>query len=192
MHNLTEYLIVIAPPEAVRSRIHSIREEFREKYSYNGYLARPQIALIRFFQQESMEQKIRFRLENIARGQAPIMIELRGFGTFPTHTLYIHVEAGHRYKDLVKSVREAQGLMKADPEKEPHFMLTPFIKIAHKLHPLQYSKCLPEFQKKHFTAKFIADSLLLLKKREGEKAYQIVQRMELLNEPVSVRQGALF
>lgn len=192
MHNLTEYLMVIAPPESVRNRIQAAREEFSRKFNYKQHLARPHIALLRFFQRERLESQLKFRLDTIARGQPPLLVELNGFGFFPSHTLFIHVDAGNRYKSLVKSFREAQALLKADPEREPHFMLTPFVKIGHRLLPWQYEQSLPEYQKKQFTARFMVDSLLLLKRREGEKAYQIVQRMELLNEPLTVRQGALF
>lgn len=192
MNNLTEYLLVIAPPEAVRTRIQAVRQSFREKYAYAGYTQRPQISMLRFHQRESMETRLVAKLERITREQPPLMIELRNFGSFPTHTLYIHVEAGHRYTDLVKSFREAQPLMKADPEKEPHFMLTPFIKIAWKLLPWQYEKSSLEYSHRQFSAKFIADSVLLLKRRAGEREYQIVKRMELLNEPVAVQQGSLF
>ena len=38
----------------------------------------------------------------------------------------------------------------------------------------------------------IADGMLLLKKVQGEKRFQVVERFEFLNLPVGTRQGELF
>ncbi len=83
-------------------------------------------------------------------------------------------------------------MLKMDKDHKPHFIDDPFITIARKLLPWQYEKGWLEYSHRNFTGRFIADSMLLLKRREGEKAYQIVQRFEFLNLPVSIKQGALF
>jgi len=64
--------------------------------------------------------------------------------------------------------------------------------VARKLLPWQYEKGWLEYSHRHFTGRFIADSMLLLKRRMGERAYQIVQRLEFMNLPVSTKQGELF
>ena len=64
--------------------------------------------------------------------------------------------------------------------------------IAHKLLPWQYEKGWLEYSHKHFTGRFIADSMLLLKRREGDRAWQIAERLEFRNLPVTTRQGELF
>ena len=42
------------------------------------------------------------------------------------------------------------------------------------------------------TGRFIADSMLLLKRRQGDIAWQIAERFAFQNLPVATRQGALF
>jgi hypothetical protein len=78
------------------------------------------------------------------------------------------------------------------PDHDPYFITEPHIAVARKLNAGQYEKSWPAFAHRSFTASFIADGMLLLKRREGEKAYQIVQRFEFMNLPVQTKQGQLF
>ena len=92
---------------------------------------------------------------------------------------------------LVKELRTAKRLIKS-PENEPHFINEFYIPLAIKLAPAQYEKIWSEYRYRQFTGSFIADNMLLLKKMPGEKNYQVAQRFEFLNLPVSVKQGELF
>ena len=92
----------------------------------------------------------------------------------------------------MKELKQAQKLMKADPDHDPHFIAEPFIPVARKLVPWQYEKGWLEYSHLHFSAKIIADGMLLLKRPLGDKAYQVVQRFEFMNLPVTTRQGELF
>jgi hypothetical protein len=60
------------------------------------------------------------------------------------------------------------------------------------MNPGQYEKAWQEYSRKSFTGSFIADAMLLLKRRPGKKPYQVVQRFDFMNLPVSTRQGELF
>ena len=82
--------------------------------------------------------------------------------------------------------------MKMDKESKPHFLDEPHFAIARKLVPWQYERAWLEYSQRHFTGRFIADAMLLLKRREGDKAYQIAQRFEFMNLPVTTKQGELF
>jgi hypothetical protein len=63
-----------------------------------------------------------------------------------------------------------------------------------KLKPWQYEKGWLEYSQKHFTGKFIADAMLLLKRLPNEKPWKIAGRFEFQNLPVSTAgtQGILF
>ncbi|HEX5654987.1 MAG TPA: hypothetical protein VFX58_18050, partial [Chitinophagaceae bacterium] len=58
--------------------------------------------------------------------------------------------------------------------------------------PWQYEKAWLEYSHKHFTGRFIADSMILLKRPEGEMKYSTVRRFQFENLPVTTRQGELF
>ena len=96
-------------------------------------------------------------------------------------------------RSLIKQIRsETQRLMKLNDENKPYFNIDPHFVIARKLDPSQYEKAWLDFSNRHFTGRFIADAMLLLKRHQGEKAWQIVQRFEFKNLPVNIKQGELF
>ena len=94
---------------------------------------------------------------------------------------------------LVKKIREdAQHLMKLDNEHKPFFPFEFYFTVATKLKPWQYEKAWLEYANKHFTGKFIAGRMLLLKRKEGEFKYKPIANFEFLNQPIEIKQGLLF
>ena len=193
-YNVNEYLLVLSPPEELWHRIMKIKEEFADKYKTDiARWGKPHITLVNFVQYELMEQRIISRVKTAAMGSPKFKLELKDYGSFPSHTIYINVLSKIPVQNLVKEIRsEAQRLMKLDDDHKPHFMLEPHLTIARKLVPWQYEKAWLEYSNRHFTGRFIADAMLLLKRRVGEKAYQIAERFEFQNLPVLTRQGELF
>ena len=192
-YRLKDYLMVIPPNEELRNRINSVRKGFNDKYAPSMPLTgKPHLALVHFVAWNMMEEKLVNRFHHIAMGMTPFKIELKDFASFPTHTIYINVTTKIPVQNLVKELRTAQKLMKADPDHDPHFIAEPFIPVARKLLPWQYEKGWLEYSHLHFSAKIIADGMLLLKRPLGEKNYQVVQRFEFMNLPVTTKQGELF
>jgi hypothetical protein len=66
------------------------------------------------------------------------------------------------------------------------------VTIARKLEPWQYEKGWIEYSNKSFAGRFIADSMILLRRPAGESRYQPVRRFEFQNMPVTIKQGELF
>lgn len=189
-----EYLLVLNPHEELRNKIMHIKQEFYDKYQASAALyGKPHITLVSFKQYEVVEERIVNRLKIIAMGYHPIKIELKDYGSFPSHTIYINITSKVPIQDLVRQIRtESQRLMKPDEDNKPHFIMEPCLAIARKLQPGQYEKAWLEYSHKHFTGRFIADGLLLLKRYAGEKKYQIVQHFAFQNLPVNTTQGSLF
>ncbi|MET0392186.1 MAG: 2'-5' RNA ligase family protein, partial [Chitinophagaceae bacterium] len=189
-----EYLLVLNPHEELRHRIMQVKKEFYDAYkapTANG--GKPHLTLATFVQYSMMEERLINRLRTVAMGYPPFKVELKDFGSFPSHTIYINVTSKVPVQGLVKEVRTAaQRLMKLNEENKPHFILEPHLTVARKLQPWQYEKGWLEYSHKHFTGRFIADSMLLLKRPEGELKYQPVQRFDFQNLPVTTKQGELF
>lgn len=191
-YRLYEYVLVLSPHEDLRNKMLQVKKDFAEKYKAQGNIGgMPHITLATFTQMQMMEEKLLNRLKNIAMGFCPFKVELKDYGSFPTHTIFINVATKVEIQKLVKNLHEAQRLMKS-PEVKPHFITEPYIPIARKLQPRQYELGMLEMKNRHFTGKFIADAMLLLRRRQGDKAYQIVQRLEFMNLPVTTKQGLLF
>ena len=193
-YNVNEYLLVLSPPEELWHKIMKIKEEFSNKYQTDyARWGKPHISLVNFVQYEMMESRIIHRLKTVAMGSPAFKLELKDYGSFPSHTIYIKILSKIPVQNLVKEVRsEAQRLMKLDDDNKPHFIMEPHLTIARKLAPWQYEKGWLEYSHRHFTSRFIADSMLLLKRRVGEKAYQIAGRFDFQNLPVMTKQGVLF
>lgn len=190
---LNEYLVVLLPHEELRNRILQIRKDFYENYQAPSALgAKVHLTLASFTQLEMLEERIVNRLKMVAMGYHPFKVELKDYGSFPSHTLFINVTTKLPIQNLVREIRESQRLMKLDNEHKPHFLDDPHLAIARKLLPWQYERGWLEYSHRHFTGRFIADSMLLLKRRAGDKTYQIAQRFEFMNLPVSTKQGELF
>jgi 2'-5' RNA ligase len=192
-YNYNEYLLILNPHEELRNKIIHVKKDFYEKYkAENALWGKPHLSLVNFVQFEMMEERLVSRLKTIGMGYTQFKVELKDFGSFPSHTIFINVESKLQVKNLVRAIRPAQKLMTLNKDNKPHFFDDPHITIARKLLPWQYEKGWMEYSHKHFTSRFIADGMLLLKRRVGNRAYQIVQRFEFMNLPVITKQGELF
>jgi 2'-5' RNA ligase len=177
----------------LRNRITQIKKDFYETYKSSKISwGKPHVALLKFSQLEMLEERVVNRLKTVAMGYHPIKVELKDFGSFPSHTIYINIPTKEPIRQLLKEIKGDQRLFKPDNDHKPHFIDEPYFTIASKLLPWQYEKGWLEYSNRHFTGRFIADSMLLLKRRQGDKAWQIVQRFEFMNLPVTTRQGELF
>lgn len=198
-YRVYEYLLVLSPHEELRNRIMKVKEEFAEKYkTENAGKGNPYITLATFSQLAMMEERLINRLRMVAMGQPAIKVELRDFGSFPSHTIYINVTSKVPVQSLVKTIRhETQRLMKLNDDIKPHFILEPHLAVARRLKPWQYEKGWLEYSQKHFTGRFIADSMLLMKRpleeSDGRRMkYQVLKKFEFQNMPVQTKQGDLF
>lgn len=193
-YQVNDYMLVINPHSELSNRIFAVREDFAKKFQTDPFKwMRPYIALASFSQYEMMEERITNRVHAIAMGQYPFKVELKDFGSFPSHTIYINVTTKIPLQELVRNLRQdTQRLMKLDEENKPYFIMEPHITVGRKLKPWQYEKAWLEYSHRSFSARFIADSMLLLKRRSGEARYQVAARFEFQNLPVTTRQGELF
>lgn len=193
-YRIYEYLLVLNPHGELQNKIAEVRKEFGKEYKVTtGTGGKPNLALVHFLQYEMMEERIINRLKNISLAYPPFKIELKDFSSFPSHTIYINVISKVPIQNLVKMIRsESQKLMAINDETKPHFILEPHITIGRKLKPWQYEKGWLEYSNKHFTGKFIADSMLLLKRVEKGSPWQIAEYFKFQNLPVTTKQGELF
>lgn len=193
-YNINEYLLVLRPHQELWDRIVKVKNEFAAHFESDyAKWSKPQIVLANFIQYAMMEDRIIQRLHNVAMAHYPFKVELKDFGSFPSHTIFINVISKLPVQTLVKTIRtEAQRLMKLNDENKPHFILEPHLTVARKLLPWQYEKGWLEYSNKSFTGRFIADAMTLLKRPAGDIAYQKLRRFEFQNLPVLTKQGELF
>jgi len=191
-----EYLLVLEPHEELKNRVKTVKEEFASNYQHEmAKWGQAHITLINFVQYAMMEQRVINKLKLLAMGLPAIKVNLKDFGSFPSHTIYINVTSKVPVVNMVKTLRDAQSLLKINNDNKAHFITEPHLTVARKLQPWQYEKAWLEYEHKNFTASFIADHLLLLRRKVGlEKngPYQKIASFKLENLPVFTTQGALF
>lgn len=193
-YRVYEYLLVLSPHEELWNKIMKVKENFAAEYKTDlAKWSKPHITLVNFVQYGMMEERIINRLKTVAMGSTPFKVELKDFGSFPSHTIYINVTSKLPVQHLIKEVRtDAQRLMKLNDDNKPHFIMEPHLTIGRKLKPWQYEKAWLEYSNMHFTGRFIADTMTLLKRPVGEMKYQVVQKFGFQNMPVATKQGELF
>src|SRR4051794_28589992 len=188
-----DYRLILAPHEALSEKIIGMKEAFAKKYKHSAAInTRPYLTLLKFMQLGVSEERIVNRLRTIATEQAPIQIELKDFGHYPSHTIYINVTSKVPLMNLSKALREAQSLLKFKPDNKPFFLNEPHLTIARKLVPWQYEKAWLEYSNTSFTGRFIANKMTLVKRKVDHLTYQHVADFEFQDTPVAGTQGCLF
>lgn len=187
-----EYRLVLRPPQAVRDRLDNLRASLKK----DGLIGQGQSGfnhvLIAAFRQYAMaEEKLTHRLRNVFSALAPFKLQLHTFKSLPTHTIYLEVPATPAFQNMVKELRQHQAMLKV-PQHDPAIVTLPKIVVTQKLNPRQYETLWPILERRHFKASFIANDLLLLRRRQGEQNWQILERLTFDNMPVLASQGVLF
>ncbi|MFT4095279.1 MAG: 2'-5' RNA ligase family protein [Niabella sp.] len=191
---VAEYLLLIEPRKDLGDMMMKIRQEFCDKYKCpEAIMGKPHLTLVNYAQYTTFESRICQRLRTLSLQTAPFSIELEDFGSFPTHTLFIKVVTKMAIQNLVKKMRtQLQGMMQPDKDNKPHFIMEPHITISRRLKPWQYEQGWLEYSNKRFSGRFIATGMILLRKEPGAKKYELLEKLEFQNIPVSASQAMLF
>lgn len=193
-YQVNEYKLILAPHEELARQIRDVKIAFTEKFAveYPGTNI-PQVLLASFKQILAAEERIKNRLHIVAMANPAFKVELKDFGSFPSHTIFINVTSKLPIGGLIKKIKtNTQRLMKLDADNNPYFPTDSHITIGLKLKPWQYEKAWLEYSHKHFAGRFIADHMLLLSRREGEFKYKVIESFRFENMPVDIKQGELF
>ena len=81
----------------------------------------------------------------------------------PSHTIYLHVPTRSPFNELTKELKVVKSLTKV-PDHDPHFINEPHLLIAQKLKPFQFTRMWMDCEHTQFTGRFMANSMVLLKR----------------------------
>ena len=189
---LYEYLVVLDIKQELRDKIIAIKKDFYDKHQVASCLTgRPNVTLARFESTEMLEQKIMNRLQGISASIKPFCVELENFGSYPMHSIFINILNQGHINELVLKLKGARILMKRSG-KDPHFVEEPLVPVAIRLWKEKYKEVIGDYSAKKFSGKFMADSMLLLKRGVQENKYKIARKFHFECLPVSNAQGVLF
>lgn len=190
--HLYEYLLILDVPGALQERIEQQRRALTGKYLIEQPPAgRPNVSLARFSSLKMNEERVIQRLQLIASEEKPFMVELKDYGGYPMHAIFIQIANQQRVLQLIKNLKQTRRLMKSGGE-EPYFLQDPNIALAGRIPKDTYTAAMKEYMHEKFTGRFIAASFLLLKRARNEKKYQLVKKFDFQCVPESKLQGMLF
>ena len=193
-YRVNDYILILNPPAQLSDKLNTIREDFSKEFKVPPVPGKPNLLLCSFTQYVMMEERIFNHLHHIAMGYPPFKIELRDFGSFPAHTVYVNVTSKVPIQALVKKIRTDCGhLMKLNDDNKPYFSSEPHFTLGRKLLPWQYEKSWLKYSNLHFTGRFIANEMLLLRRdAESTGSWQVAKHFQFENLPVQTKQGQLF
>lgn len=192
-YRVFEYLLVLQPHEELRNTLLSMKKEFAEKYKAPlAFHTKPQITLVNFLAYQMTQERIVNRIGTIAMGVTPFKVELSGFGSFPSHTIYAAVTTKVPIQNVVRELKSAAQLMTLNKDNKPHFIEELHLTICHKLKPWQFEQGWLEYSHRHFSGRFMADGLILFRRPVGEMKYEAFMRFEFQDMAVNTKQGNLF
>ncbi|WP_114792093.1 2'-5' RNA ligase family protein [Niabella yanshanensis] len=191
---VAEYLLLIEPRKDLSDAITEIKKAFYNRYKTQEALkGKPHLTLVNYKQYTSFESRIVQKLRTISVRLSPIAIDLQDYGSFPSHTIYINVVSRSTVQNLVKNIRtHLQGLMKMDKDNKPHFIMEPHITIARRLKPWQYEQGWLDYSHQSFSGRFIANTMVLLRRETPDQKYELVHRFEFQGMAVGASQAVLF
>lgn len=189
--NTAEYILVLQPHEALENKVLQVRQSFREKFDTIHLGNRVNLTLVRFKTWQQMEERLIHRLDLTAMAFPPFRVYFKNYEALPAHTIFIHVPFTEGLRQLQNKLRSAARLMKT-PDYTPYFIQEPHIPIARRMNPQQFETAWKKYSTKSFNSSFIAESMLLLKREQTDKAWKIVHRFAFMNLPVETVQGNLF
>lgn len=189
-----EYRLLICLPHHLQETTGKIKEAFAAQYpAAKGVGGRATITLVNFMQYEMCEARLQQRLQASLAALSPFMVELQNFGAFPKHSIYFNVATRQPLQQLVKTIRSQCGrLMQFDAEHKPHFILDPHVILARKMAATDFEAAWRQHEHLHFSGRFIASEVVLLRRVAGTTNYERVFKVALTGQAQQVAQANLF
>jgi hypothetical protein len=179
-----EYVILLGLPEAVKKRVVTKKRDFFSKYgTLSAIRSAPHMKLVSFTMKSSLEDRIIESLEKVSLGEAPFKVSLKNYGAYEKHSISIKVQDREPILSLCSQLSSLLSITSQAPLPPAAFTNEPAIEIASGLTPGVYLRAAKEYAKKMFTDLFVANSLLLLKRRNEHQKYQVVRGFEFMGLP---------
>jgi len=186
------YMLVLNPNQDLQDKILKLKETFANSYQAEYYrYTKPQIYISTFLQYEMEELKIINRLTQIARSIKPFSISLHGFGSQPTHSIFINTSM-EGIRHLAGEIKTANSLLTINKWNKAWYVNEPNIAIAKKLLPYQFEQGWLEMQHTDFKASFIANEMVLLKKQPNQKSFKPLYSFVFEDRQTTIQQVSLF
>lgn len=192
--NATQYLLVAQPPAHAYKAIMDVKQQFANNFNCpQAVQNRPNILLLQFTQLAMQEVKLVQKLQTIIETHQPFMVQLNGFGSQPSHSIFMQVQTKTKLLQVANSLKPLQSFLQISKENKPFFTTEPHLTVAKKLLPWQYTNAWQQYSQQHFTCNFLVNELLLLKLNPNQQHFSIAATVKLLGKQENIaKQVNLF
>lgn len=164
---LQKYFIAIVPPQPIVDQVNALKLYCREHYNTKGALqSPPHITLhMPFLWKEKNEESLKNSLKAFCERESNFEVELQNFSAFAPKVIFVKVEENRHLlslqQQLTRFCRVNLNLLNANYKELPFH---PHVTIAFRdLKKPAFAKAWEEFKDKEFYARFIVNSIALLK-----------------------------
>ncbi|MFT4024004.1 MAG: 2'-5' RNA ligase family protein [Flavihumibacter sp.] len=188
------YLLVITPPPGDCKRIMQLKSQLARTCASGIALSRPHITVAQFFAGEKNEEMIIRAISNTAAAYKPFRIRLENYGSFPQHTVYIHVDAGAVLKNLSADLRYAvyHLLIRGIENRRPHFLTRAHLTIIRRMERGHWCSAVRICRRLSYRSAFTATGMYLLKWMPEKEAYRQIAQIPFSDRKPRPRQLPLF
>lgn len=191
-YRISEYRLIIPLSEALQQTVMQLRKELHDRYRLPiPFTLKPSLTVLHCHAYEGMEAKLIERLQQVAVRSMAFKVEMQNFAAYPSHTIYLQVLTRSPFNELAKQLKVVKSLTKL-PDHEPHFINEPHLLLAQKLKPFQFTRMWMDCEHTPFTGKFIAGSMVLLRRSPAHPTYEEARRFDFASLSQTVKQGTLF
>ncbi len=167
-----EYLLVIAPPPHIRQEIESLKKRFHRQFDhYQAIASKPDIILCNFLQSETMEPEMVRAIAKVSERCEPFHLKLDGFDHFKPHTIFNKIVNPEEVSEVSKKLKQELKLAVKN-----HFH--PHLAIAKGLDKEKFSRATSEFYLIDYTAHFLVNSIVLLRRESGLSKCDMVREFK--------------
>lgn len=177
---LHDYRLILDTPPVVKQKIAVLKTHFDK--DYKGMViagGSPFIYLATFSQIELKEEVMIDHLYKMALGLMPFKLHIKDFGCLGENEIYIALKEQPAVGRIVNLLKTVENQM-----VNARFNDLPRITIAQHLMPWQFKKSWPLLAEKRFSATFISDKMLLLKRMYGFRGWQVLKHLNFENQLV--------
>ncbi len=187
-----QYMVIVQPGGTVLDRIKRMQGKWKDENGLKpNQLQSGYLLLARFSQHATYEERLLRKLHYAAMECAPYRISIEGFFGLSDHSVGLKISSPAPVKLINRTIQNQMSGLKF-PGERPYYNYYPAIGIATKLQPSQYHTIWKSYEHRKFSASFIADHLMVLRKNSQARGWSILNRFSFENIPIQSKQGVLF
>lgn len=177
---LHDYRLILDTPASLKQRISAAKMDFDK--DYRGLViagGSPFIYLATFSQYEQEEETMTDAIYKKALGMMPFKAHVKDFDRLGESEIFIALKSQQAITTIIEGLKTIE-----DRFLNVRFNELPRITLAQHLLPWQFIKSWPKFSTRRLSATFIIDKMLLLRRMQGFRSWQVIKHVNLQNQLV--------